>query len=125
MMDYPNSARFQQLAIDNTETEWQLKQLDLQYKAEQVAYHSKVSALEKHRAELYEHSQRSGLSAYEEGRRREKIRVLTARIAEFEKPQPVNEEIYRIQRQMLEHKLREITHLNTTILIWEAQKNRN
>ncbi|MVM42251.1 hypothetical protein GO730_38795 [Spirosoma sp. HMF3257] len=124
-VEYPNGARFQQLAIDNAETEFALKQLDLQHKANEAAYQAKVAELEGYRAELYEHTNRKELSDYEEGKRRTRIRELTERIKGFEKPEPVNLELYRVQRQMLEYKLRETAHLNATILIWQAQGEQN
>ena len=123
--DYPNGARFQQLAIDNAQTEFELAELGLQQRAAELTYHSKLSQLEKYRADLYKHSQSTNLSDYEEGKRREKIKELTEKIALFELPEPVNVAMYRVQRQMLEHKLRETAHLNATLLIWEAQKNQN
>ncbi|WP_338876727.1 hypothetical protein WBJ53_13820 [Spirosoma sp. SC4-14] len=120
-----NQARFRQMAIDNSATEYQIRQLDLQHRAEQIKYRAKLAELERHRADLYEHTNQTGLSDYEEGKRREKIKELTAKISAFEPPKPVNEELYQVQRQMLTMKLKETAHLNATLLIWQAQENRN
>jgi len=122
---FPNQARFQQIAIDNSETEYQIQQLDRQHRAERIKYRAKLAELERYRADLYEHTNRTGLSDYEESKRLEKIKELTAKISAFETPKPVNEELYRVQRQQLSMKLKETAHLNTTLLIWQVQENRN
>lgn len=122
---FPNQARFQQMAIDNSETEYQIQQLDRQRQADRIKYRTKLAELEQYRADLYEYTNRTKLSDYEESKRREKVKELTAKIAAFEPPKPVNEEVYRIQRQMLVMKRKEAAHLNTALLIWQVQETRN
>lgn len=122
---FPNQARFQQMAIDNSETEYQIQQLDQQRQADRIKYRTKLAELEQYRADLYEYTNRTKLSDYEESKRREKVKELTAKIAAFEPPKPVNEEVYRIQRQMLVMKRKEAAHLNTALLIWQVQETRN
>lgn len=122
---FPNQARFQQMAIDNSETEYQIQQLDRQRQADRIKYWTKLAELEQYRADLYEYTNRTKLSDYEESKRREKVKELTAKIAAFEHPKPVNEEVYRIQRQMLVMKRKEAAHLNTALLIWQVQETRN
>jgi hypothetical protein len=123
--DYPNGIRFKQLAIDNAYTEYELKSLELAHKTEQIRYNAKIAELEQMRKELYEQTNRDSLSDYEEGKRRDRVKELTAQIAEFEKPKPINLEGYRIRKSMLEHDLHELAHMNTSLLIWQAQGNQN
>jgi hypothetical protein len=123
--DYPNGARFQQLAIDNAETQFELEQLELDHRTEQLRYKIKMAKLEQMRKQLYDYANRDSLSDYEEGKRREKVKELTAQIAEFESPEPVNTEMHKVRKQMLEHKLREIAYLNASLLVWQAQGNQN
>ncbi|GAB4032515.1 hypothetical protein GCM10028774_13260 [Spirosoma jeollabukense] len=124
-VDYPNAARFQQLAIDNAQTQYELETLELHYRSEQLRYTTKLQELEQHCQALAHHTASVAETDYEEGKRREKVREITARIAGFEKPEPVNVELYRVQKAMLAHKLKETAHLNAALLIWQAKGNEN
>ncbi|CAN5626052.1 hypothetical protein BH09BAC4_BH09BAC4_36460 [soil metagenome] len=124
-VDYPNAARFQQLAIDNAQTEYALETLELNHRSERIRYSTKLQELEQHRKALAHQTSRVGETDYEEGKRREKVKELTIKIAAFEKPEPVNVELYRVQKAMLEHKVKETAHLNATLLIWQAKGNEN
>ncbi|QJW92492.1 metal-dependent hydrolase (plasmid) [Spirosoma taeanense] len=124
-IDYPNEARFQQLAIDNRQTEFQLKMLIAQYNVEKAQYNQKLSELKMLRVALHNETTRTGVNDYDEGVRRERIKEYTKQISEFVNPLPPSTEIYHVQRAMLEMKLRENAHLNATILIWQAQANQN
>ena len=117
--DYPNAARFEQMAIDNASTLYALRQLELEHRADQLHYQAKLSELERHRSDLTEHSNQANLSDYEEGKRREKVRELTGKIAAFEVPEPVNNELYQVRKEILEHQLQKTAYLNATLLIWQ------
>jgi len=123
--DYPNGPRFEQLSIDNASTLSALKQLELEHQLDQVHYKTKLSVLEGHQRELADHSTRTDLSDYEEGKRREKVRELSGKVASFEQPEPVNEELYRVRKEVLQHQLKKTARVNATLLIWREQSKPN
>ncbi|MCK8495855.1 metal-dependent hydrolase [Spirosoma sp. RP8] len=120
-IEYPTGARFGQVAINNAQTRLELHQLELEHKAEQRRYQLTMAELERHHADLHIHTHKSDLSDYEEGKRREKVRELKEKIATFTQPEPVNTELYRVRKAMLEHKLREVARLNASLLIWKLE----
>ena len=120
--DYPNGPHFEQVAIDNAQTLLELQQLNLEYKAAEARNGVKLAELDKYRADLSEQTRRSGLSDYEEGKRRDNMRELTKAIADFEKPEPVDGELYRVHKAMLEHKLQQTARINATIVIWQLER---
>lgn len=123
--DYPNGARFQQVAVDNSSTKLELRKLELKQAAEGMQYAAKVAELKQLKQDLYDQRVRTQLSDYEEGKRRTLIRELNEKIAAFEPPERVNEELYRVERLMLEHKLQETSSLNAYLLIWTAYRVKN
>ncbi len=123
--DYPNGPHFEQVAIDNAQTGLELRQLDLEYKAALARNGVKLAELAQYRADLSDHTRRSGLSDYEEGKRRDLIRELKAKIDTYVLPEPVDGELYRVHKQMLEHRLQQTAYLNATLLLWQVQSGRN
>lgn len=124
-VDYPNAARFEQMAIDNAQTQFALKQLALEYRAEQLRDQVKRAEQEQHRKALREYSSQDNLSDYEEGKRREKVLELTGKIAAFEIPEPVNAQLYQVRKEVLEHQLQQKSYLNATLLVWRVPAKPN
>lgn len=124
-IDYPNGARFRQIAVDNRETEAQLQLLEGGYKEEQRQYARKMGEFSELKAELSHELTRKAMNDYDEGERRQRVIVLTEKVAQFVQPDPPNEETYQVHRDLLEMKLRENQHLNATLLVWEVKKHRN
>ncbi|GAA4461830.1 hypothetical protein GCM10023189_37780 [Nibrella saemangeumensis] len=123
--DYPNGAKFYQLALDNSLTEHQLKLLIAQHKEEQRKYGAKMLELATLRDALATETTRQPINDHDEGKRREKVKELSQKIDSFVKPDPVNDEEFRIQKAMLEIKLEENAHINAQLLIWQTIDNRN
>lgn len=123
--DYPNGARFQQLAIDNSETEAQLQLLTASYKAQKRKYAAEVAKITALRAELVHEQNRTATHDYDEGERRMRVKVLAEQVSQIVTPESPDQAVYGVQKSLLEMKLKETAHLNATILIWQAQSGQN
>lgn len=123
--NHPNQAFFLRLAIEHSETQYQLEQLTAHYAAEKANFQRKLEELEELNARLHIFTNRASTSEAEEAERQKTIDTLRAAINAFGMPEPVNEELYQMQRLMLTHRQKEAAHTTTSLLVGQAQKNKN
>ncbi|GAB3716878.1 hypothetical protein GCM10027592_58570 [Spirosoma flavus] len=117
--------RFRQLAIDNSQTEYDLQLLDATYKKEVWTYHQATAKYRADNLELRELESKTNLSDYEEGKRRMRMLELKERIRTNVPPETVNHELYKIRLERLLNQLRETAFVNASLLIWQAKGSEN
>lgn len=123
--DHPSHIQFTMLALDNSHATHQLQVLTAGYHAERRRYVGALTAIDDLRHELATEESRVTGTDYDEGERRQRVQVLTNQLAGVITPEPPGEDQYRVMRSILEMKLRESAHLNTSLLVWQAQSTPN
>ncbi len=87
-------------------------------------YADAIGKIQHMRDELEYEQKRTTGNDYDEGERRQRVKVLTDQLSQVQPPVPPNAEIYHVQRALLEMKLKENAHVNASMLVWESTKDR-
>jgi hypothetical protein len=124
-VEFPNQIRFMQIEINNREIQLQLKLLTIDYNAQRWQYAEKVLELTELRQKLRKETTRIGTSDYDEGKRRDTIAELSARIDGFAMPFPPDTERFKTQKAVYEMSLSENDRLTSHLLIGQAQASKN